>query len=179
MIKVLENRDISVLAELEKRYGALMRSIAYNLGISTRDTEECMNDTFFEVWNTIPPQKPKSIRSYVCMLMRRTVIDRIRYNSAEKRADTVYLEVAEELEDCVNVEQTVVDGICIQEILNGFLAKQTPQNREIFIRRYYEFESVKNIASDMLISSNTVDKRLSRMRADLKNKLNEWGYVNE
>lgn len=179
MIKMLEKRERSVLAEIEKNYGALMRSIASNLRVSSDDAEECINDTLFEVWNTIPPQKPKSIRSYVCMLMRRTVIDRIRYNSAEKRANTVYLEVSKELEDCINIERMVIDRICVREILNKFLAKQTVQNREIFIRRYFEFESVKVIAFDMFISSNTVDKRLSRMRSDLKNMLNEWGYINE
>ena len=53
---------------------------------------------------------------------------------------------------------------------------QTPENREIFIRRYYEFESTKEIARDMMIGVNTLEKRLSRMRAELKRILTEWGY---
>lgn len=88
VVKALENRDSTALADIQKNYGALLRRIAVNLGLNSGDTEECMNDTYLEVWNTIPPVKPKSIRSYVCMLMRRIVIDRIRYNSAEKRANT-------------------------------------------------------------------------------------------
>lgn len=178
-VKALENRDSSVLDDIEKNYGALLRRIAVNLGLNSSDTEECMNDTFLEVWNTIPPVKPKSIRSYMCMLMRRLVIDRIRYNSADKRANTVYIEVTNELEACIDVEKTVIDEMCIPTILNQFLEKQTPQNREIFIRRYYEFESTRSIASDLLINTNTVDKRLSRMRAELRQMLIEWGYSNE
>lgn len=176
IINALENRDSTALAEIEKSYGALLRRIAINLGLNSSDTEECMNDTYLEVWNTIPPTKPESILSYVCMLMRRIVIDRIRYNSAEKRANTVYTEISQELDSCMDVENMVIDEICIPTILNHFLENQTSENREIFIRRYYEFESTKEIARDMMIGVNTLEKRLSRMRAELKKILKEWGY---
>ena len=176
VVKALENRDSTVLADIQNNYSALLRRIAVNLGLNSGDTEECMNDTYLEVWNTIPPAKPKSIRSYVCMLMRRIAIDRIRYNSADKRANTVYIEVSRELESCMDVENTVIDEMCIPTILNQFLENQTSENREIFIRRYYEFESTKEIARDMMIGVNTLEKRLSRMRAELKKILKEWGY---
>lgn len=176
LVKALGNRDSTALADIQTNYGALLRRIAVNLGLNSGDTEECMNDTYLEVWNTIPPAKPKSIRSYVCMLMRRIAIDRIRYNSAEKRANTVYIEVSKELESCMDVENMVIDEMCIPTILNQFLENQTSENREIFIRRYYEFESTKEIARDMMIGVNTLEKRLSRMRAELKRILKEWGY---
>ena len=176
IVEALENRDSTALADIQNNYSALLRRIAVNLGLSSGDTEECLNDTYLEVWNTIPPAKPKSIRSYVCMLMRRITIDRIRYNSAEKRANTVYIEVSKELESCMDVENTVIDETCIPTILNQFLDNQTPENREIFIRRYYEFESTKEISRDLMIQVNALEKRLSRMRTELKRILKEWGY---
>lgn len=176
IVKALEKRDTTVLEKIENSYGALLHRIALNLGLKHGDTEECMNDVYLEVWNTIPPAKPNSIRSYICMLMRRIVIDRIRYNSAGKRAGTVYIEVTDELESCLDVENMVIDEICIPEILDTFLGRQTLENREIFLRRYYEFESTNGIARDLSLSSNTVDKRLSRMRVELKRTLAEWGY---
>lgn len=176
MVKALEARDSEVLADIEKSYGALLRRIAFNLGLNASDTDECVNDAILEVWNTVPPAKPQSIRSYACMMMRRIVIDRIRYNAAEKRANTVYTEISEEFESCINVEKTVIDEICIPQILNEFLSEQSPEKREIFIRRYYEFESIRSISSDMHIGVNTLEKRLSRMRAELKKKLIKWGY---
>ena len=172
-------RDPDALVHIENSYGALMKRIAVNLRLGRRDTEECMNDTFLEVWNTIPPAKPSSIRSYVCMLMRRIVVDRIRYNSAGKRSSTVYLDVMDEVRDISDVENTVIDRVCLPSVLNSFLEKQSPENREIFIRRYYEFESARSIGADLLISSGTVDKRLSRMRKELKQMLIDWGYYNE
>lgn len=176
VVKALENRDSTALVDIEKNYGVLLRRIAVNLGLNAGDTEECMNDTLLEVWKTIPPAKPKSIRSYMCMLMRRLVIDRIRYNSADKRRGTVYIEISSEFESCIDVEKTVIDEMYIPMMLNSFLEAQTPENREIFLRRYYEFESTKDIARDMVIGVSTIDKRLSRMRAELKKTLIEWGY---
>lgn len=176
VIKALEARDSNAIEKIEKDYGTLLRRVAVNLGLSSSDTEECMNDTLLEVWNTIPPAKPQSIRSYVCMLMRRQVIDRIRYNCADKRARTLYVEVSDELESCFDVEKSVIDEMCIPAIINCFLERQTLINREIFIRRYYEFESTKEIAHDLMMSANTIDKRLSRMRKELREILIEWGY---
>lgn len=179
IVSSLEARDSSALSDIEKAFGTLMRRIAVNLGLDKCDTDECMNDTFLEVWNTIPPKKPESIRSYVCMLMRRTVIDRIRYNTAEKRSFALYSEISEELDSCIDVENTVVDEICIPEILEKFLKEKSVRDREMFLRRYYEFEPVKAIASSMHIGANTVSQKLSRMRAELKDTLKEWGYDHE
>lgn len=176
IIKALDDRDPSALKEIEKNYGGLMRSMAYNLGMEPRDAEECMNDAYMEVWNTVPPAKPENIRSYVCMLMRRIIIDRIRYNSAEKRAGAVFSEISNELDACADVENKVIDEICIPSIINKFLKDQTPENREIFIRRYFEFESNKSISRDLMLTTSAVDKRLSRMRSELKKLFTQWGY---
>ena len=179
IIKSLNERDPSALSDIAEDYAPLLSSIARNLGLSTSDAEECMNDAYLEVWNTIPPAKPKSIRVYVCMIMRRLVIDRIRYNSAQKRSNSIYIEVMDELSDCVNMENALITELTVNDAVNDFLKSQPPKYKEIFIRRYFEFESVKSIARDLLTPSNTVVKRLSRMRNELKKILKERGYENE
>ncbi len=176
IVKALENRDFTALTDIEKSCRALLLKIAGNLGLSQSDAEECLNDTFLEVWNTVPPAKPKSILSYACMIMRRISVDKIRYNSAKKRAGSAYFEIADELEACIDVEKTVIDEICMQQILNSFLGTLSGENREIFIRRYFEFEDTADIARDLLMSVSTLEKRLSRMRQKLKRILAEWGY---
>lgn len=179
ILRALEDRDPYALECINSDYCALLRSIAINLGLNSSDTEECIDDTYLEVWKTIPPAKPQNIRSYVCMLMRRIVIDRIRYNSAQKRANSLYLEVVGELADCVNMENSLITELTVKGAINDFLKNQPPKYKEIFIRRYFEFESVKSIARDLLMPSNTVVKRLSRMRNELKELLKDRGYDNE
>lgn len=176
IIRALEMRNSSALEQIEKNFGNLMVSIARNLGLNKGDTEECINDTLLEVWNTIPPMRPQSIRSYVCILMRRRSIDKIRHNAAGKRKHTTYFEIAEETADLINLEKQVIDGLCIPELLNRFLSTQSPQNREIFIRRFFEFESISSIAANLFLSVTIVEKRLSRMRKKLKEIFIEGGY---
>ncbi|MBQ8524869.1 MAG: sigma-70 family RNA polymerase sigma factor [Clostridia bacterium] len=178
-ISALEARDEGVLPRIEKSYSRLMKSMGRRLAMSENDIEECVSDALFELWNTIPPAKPASIRTYVCRLMRSAVVDKIRYNSAGKRSGTVLLDTELELADLINTEDTVIDRLTLRDLLNEFLNMQTPKNREIFIRRYYEFESTRSIATDLLMTDATVRKRLSRMREELKRTLTEWGYEHE
>ncbi|MBR5453153.1 MAG: sigma-70 family RNA polymerase sigma factor [Clostridia bacterium] len=169
-------REGWVLSELEKLYSGIMKRIADNLSLDKRDTEECISDTLLEVWNTVPPQKPRSYQGYISAIMRRQAIDKIRYHGAKKRGREIYLEAAEELPELCDTEKTVIDTLSIKEALDTFLTRQTKENREIFIRRYYEFESIQSIARDLALSTNTAEKRLSRMRAELKTILKERGY---
>ena len=171
-------RDESVLSAVEKKYGALMRRIAANLYLERSDAEECENDALLDLWNTVPPNRPESIRSYLCMLMRRRTVDRIRYNASAKRAHAALAEVSEELADGISLEDSVTDGESLSQVIDLFLSRQSPQNREIFIRRYYEFESAASISSDLPLTEGAVRKRLSRMRQELEKILREWGYAN-
>lgn len=175
-IVALEARDERVLALVQKSYGRLLRSLGKNLHMSDADTEECISDALLSLWNTIPPAKPTSVRTYLCRLMRSAAVDRIRYNSAEKRDGTVLLDTEHELADITDLEKNVIDRILLSEILNEFLKEQTPKNREIFIRRYYEFDSTRSIAHDLFMTDAAVRKRLSRMRDELKELLGKWGY---
>jgi len=176
ILTALEARDSSALEQIEKDFGKLMTNIARNLGLGRDDTEECINDTLLEIWNTIPPAHPESIRSYACMLMRRRSIDKIRHNTAGKRGKSVYFDLVQEMSDWIDVETAVIDSLCIPELLNQFLASQSAENREIFIRRFFEFESISSIAADLFLTVRTVEKRLSRMRQKLKEILSGGGY---
>lgn len=45
------------------------------------------------------------------------------------------------------------------------------EDREIFIRRYFLYEDIENIAKTFGVDRNLIDKRLSRGRKFLKEKL--------
>jgi len=175
-ISALEARDESVLGLVEKSYGRLLRSLGKNLHMSDSDTEECISDALLCLWNTIPPAKPTSVRTYLCRLMRSAVVDKIRYNSAGKRGNTVFLDLELELADGTETDNAVIDAVCIPEILNTFLRSRSPKDREIFIRRYYEFEGTRSIAQDLFMTDASVRKRLSRMRDELREILKKEGY---
>ncbi len=172
--KLLFDRDESALGHIQTEYGHLMKSIAFNLFRNDGVADECLNDTLLDVWNTIPPKDPKSLISYVCMLVRRRAIDRFRQEIAQRRAHPEaagYAEVSEELAFMEDFADDVVERLEITRILNEHMRSLSGTNREIFISRYYDFESLDSISARLHISKNSVNIRLTRMRQALKEKL--------
>ena len=51
-------RDEKAIGETSSKYGKLCRYIANNILKNAEDCEECLNDTYFAVWNAIPVQRP-------------------------------------------------------------------------------------------------------------------------
>ena len=63
IIALFFERSEQAIAELERKYGAAVKKTAANILNSTQDVEECANDTYLGVWNTIPPQNPNPLIS--------------------------------------------------------------------------------------------------------------------
>lgn len=178
IIKLLFDRDESAIAIIQNELGNLIKSIAYNLFRSDGVAEECLNDTLMDIWNTIPPENPKSLSSYACMIVRRRAIDRIRRENSQKRArpeGSGYTDVYDDLAVLDDVAAEVTDRLELSRIISEFLREQSRTNREIFISRYYDFESLDSIAARLRISKNSVNTRLSRMKCTLKEHLEKGG----
>ena len=77
-----------------------------------------------------------------------------------------------------NLEQNFEDREQAQFIREAVLAMQYP-DREIFLRYYYYYQPVAEIASEMNINVSTVKMKLHRGRKALKEKLSKGGYTIE
>ena len=66
IIQLFNERSEQAIVELSKKYGRLCSKIAINIVKSESDVEECVNDAYLSIWNTIPPTIPKSLTAYVC-----------------------------------------------------------------------------------------------------------------
>lgn len=99
IIELFFERSEKAIAELSRKYGALIKKLAENILRNKQDAEDCVNDTYFDVWNAIPPQKPRSLTAFVCRIARNISLDRFRKNSAQKRG--AYTVCLDELAECV------------------------------------------------------------------------------
>lgn len=66
-----------------------------------------------------------------------------------------------------------LDAREVRQILQEFLSSLTPENRILFVKRYYFCKSVTAIANELSMSENAVSVRLSRLRAKLGRLLEE------
>ena len=175
IVELLCRRDEFALRAVMTKYGALMASIARQITGSEQDAEECVNDAVLELWNTVPPACPKQLSAFVGGIVRRRAIDRVRYNQAEKRAGSEYCSSLEELEECLpdNQSEAESDGEEIRKCIRLFLDKQKPDDRDMFLMRYFRFMSNEQIALQLGMRESSVVMRLVRMRKRLRKILNE------
>ena len=181
IIELFFERSERAISELSKRYGGVVLRIAKNLLQNRQDAEECVNDTYLGVWNSIPPQRPESLTAFVCKIARNIAINRIEYDNTQKRGGEAEEEVCfEELEECIPSGETAeatYEASFISELIDEFLDTLDKKNRMIFVRRYWYMDSFKDIAAETELSEGTVRTRLTRLRDKLKEFLESRGVI--
>ena len=172
-------RSETAISETASKYGRYCHSIAFSILHSHEDSEECVNDTFFNAWRAIPPQRPSKFAAFLGTITRHLSLNRWEQYNAEKRGCGQVPLVLEELNDCIpaseNVEQ-VVDDLALTELLNRFLGTLSTDSRKIFMRRYWYMNTIKEIAKGYSMSESKVKMSLLRSRKELKQLLEKEGF---
>ena len=180
IIELFFARDEKALKECEQIYGRYCEAIAKNLLGNDEDAEEVLNDTLLRAWNSIPPEKPKSLKVYLGALVRNLSLDRYRKLTAEKRGGceiSLCIEEAEEfLADTVSIEEEY-EKRELSKFLNNFLHSLPARECDIFVRRYFYCDSTRNIARKFEVTEENVLVILSRTRKKLKEALKKGGYT--
>ena len=170
-------RDDSAISETDCKYGAYCSRIAVNILNSRSDAEECVNDAYLGVWNTIPPQHPNPLLTYLCRIVRNRSIKRYHANTAQKR-NSSYDVALDELTQCIPATETVESALSAKELtrlLDAFLAELDQRNRMLFVRRYWYADDIPALAERFHMSRNSVSIRLSRIRKKLRDYLQKEG----
>lgn len=174
IIRLFFERSERAITELSRKYGALCFQIADNILNDRRDAEECVNDAWLGAWNSIPPQRPDPLRTYVCRIARNHALKRLRANTALKRGSRFEVSL-EELEACAAGdppdEQLSASELTAQ--INAFLAALDRNDRVMFVRRYWFAEPLAEIAEAFGISENNAAVRLRRIRKKLRKNLEQ------
>lgn len=178
IIELFFARAEQAIMELSAKYGTVCGRIARNILKNDLDAEECVNDTYLAAWNTIPPQKPNPLRTYIFRIVRNISIAKYHANTSVKRNS--YYDVAlEELENCLAASVTVEQEISAKELfrqIDRFLATLDEESQMMFVRRYWYADSISDISERFQTSSNNVSVRLSRLRNKLKSHLKKEGF---
>ena len=177
IIALLFARAESAVDALAQRFGKRLYQTARNILGIHEDAEEAVSDTYLAVWNAIPPGKPDPLAGFVYKTGRNIALRKLRDSTARKRDSRLDVPL-QELEGCLP-GQDLLQAVTARELgwqINAFLADQTPENRAMFLRRYWFGDSVKDIAKAFSLTENVVSVRLSRLRGKLKDRLIQEGY---
>ncbi len=177
IIDLFFERSEQGIRELDNKYGAVCRSLSYNIVNNRQDAEECVNDAYLGAWNAIPPARPNPLPAYIVKIVRNISLKTYWRKKAAKRGGQ-YQTALEEIEGCIADRKTVEEEIEARELtrmIEAFLDTLTLENRVIFMRRYWFADSCKDIAGVVGLSEKNISVRLTRIREKMKRYLTERG----
>ena len=176
IITLFFNRDEQAILETQKKYEKYCYSIAYRVLNNREDAEECVNDTYLTAWNVIPPQFPKSFSAFLGRITRNLSLKRYRDAHRQKRGEHTVLLSLDELAECIPASQTLQNEMQQKELsalLDTFLRMRPPEERNVFLRRYWYFDPISEIAKRFGYGESKIKMMLFRTRKKLYEKLKQ------
>ena len=176
IIELYFARNEQAIKETDIKYGKLCFSMANNILSNDEDSEECVNDTYLSVWNKIPPTRPNNFRAFICKIVRNLSMKKLEFNRALKRTQNVtvsYTELEEILPDTRTAPEWEYENL--GKIISDFLQNEKEDARNVFIRKYYFFDSISDIAERYSFTESKVKNMLYHSRNKLRECLKKEG----
>lgn len=160
------------------KYGRYCYSIAYNILGSREDSDECVNDTYLGAWNSMPPNRPVILSTFLGKITRSLSLKKWRDKTRLKRGGGCADVTLEELKECIpagsNIEEEL-ETKELAEMVNEFLKELPVEERRIFLRRYWYFDSIEDICKRFGYGKSKVKMKLFRTREKLMKRLEGEG----
>lgn len=177
IIELYFERSEDAIVQTEKKYGKYCYTIAFNILGSVMDSQECVNDTYLKVWETIPPARPNRLSVFIGKLTRNLSINRLRRANALKRSADADL-AFEELDGMISDNAADIhDKVFLKNAVNSFIAGLSKRDRKIFVQRYWYMCPSVDIARELGLSDSFVRVKLFRLREDFKKHLEKEGIT--
>ncbi len=169
-------REESALHETNRKYHGYCRKIAMQILQSPEDADEAVNDTWLAAWNSIPPHRPERLQTFLGRLTRNIALNKLRSGQAKKRGAGNSEAVLDEVADWLRAEhdtESEADARMLADAINRFLDRLPETDRQVFVRRYWYFQSVAEIAVVCRCSESKVKSMLYRTRKKLHKALEQ------
>lgn len=170
-------RDEAAITESDRKYGAYLTTVAYNILKCTPDCEECVNDTYLTAWNTIPPTRPASLGAYLTKLMRGIALNRYNRDRRDKRIPPEAVDPLADFEGFLadTPAPDEAESALIGAVISRYLRGCRKRRRYVFMARYYAAHTVAHIAEKLEISESAVKREIAAIRKELKKELEKEG----
>lgn len=176
IIALFWERDEMAIAETDAKYRRYLFSVAYNILADSEDCEECLNDTYLGAWDAIPPERPRVLRAFLTVIMRRCALNRYNFRSAAKRVPSSMTSSLEELEGVLFDEERTDEAQALGAIIEAYIRSLSKRRRYVFMSRYYVSKPIDRIAEELGVSRSTVNKDIEAIKSGLIVCLGNAGY---
>lgn len=180
IIELYWRRSEQAIRESNTKYGSYCLSIANHILSNPQDSEECVNSTWLNAWNAIPPQRPSRLSAFFAKITRNLSINKLKARTAEKRSGNEVTVAIDELNECLPASDNVEAEYQRKELgeqISRFLRTLPERECNMFIRRYFYVQPVGEIAKHYRLKESNVLVILSRTRKKLRFYLLREGYL--
>lgn len=177
IIDLYFQRQEDALRLTQEKYANLCHSVAVKIVGSRETAEECVNDAFLTAWTRIPPEKPVHFGAYLCKITRNLALKQLEsFRAAKRNGVTLSIDEVEPMLPDDGSERQIQQAE-LTELLEAFLRQEKPVARNVFLRRYWFFDSVQDIAKRYGFSQSKVKSMLFHSRNRLREFLKQEGIV--
>lgn len=174
MLKLAPDPD----PEDPERWRTYCLAIAGRILGSGGDAEECVSEVMVKAWEIIPVYRPVNVKTFLGRLTRNTAINMRKSLRAQKRGTASCMPLSE-LSEIVSGADDPEDALIRKELLaavNDFLGTLPAAKRDLFVLRYWNFESAESLATRFGTTEKNIYVQLHRLREKLKKYLKEKEY---
>lgn len=169
--------DEAAIAELYDRFSSLVYRMAYQALPTRAEAEDAVQEVFLRLWRTAAKFDPKraSLVTWVMLLTRRHIVDRLRRAQARVKPGT--------LEESWSPAASVPEAgsaIARGERLAGLtehIEKLPELQRTVITRAYLRGQTLKQIGEELDVPLGTVKSALSRALAKLRERVSPEEYA--
>lgn len=172
-INELRLKNIDALNYIVDTYSNILFKVAYSVLNNREYSEECINDVFMEIWSNIDKFRSdeEKFKNWICTIAKYTAIDMLR--KIKKHDNNLSIDDKIEYKGD-SIERNFENSNDLLIIRNEINSMNT-RDKEIFIRRFYYGEKIKEISKSLGISENAVNIRILRGRKMLSERLEKGG----
>ena len=180
IISLFQARDERAVTELSEKYHKTCMRIARMHLRSPEDAEECVNDVMMKLWQSSPPEEPRSLEAFIITVTQRLAINMSERMRAQKRGGGIAPDPLDEIAEAVPAAESVEDTLqhrLLTAAVERFLDTLSDDAQTIFVERYHNETAPREIAEKFGLSGVHVRKSLMQTRRKLKRFLTEEGLL--
>ncbi len=175
--KNIKQKDSKTYEYIIERYSKQIYYLAYNIlhvSCTKEDMEECVADVFWEAWTSIDKFEPEkgAFKTWLFMLTKYKALAYKRKLAKGQvlRVESLPIEDLQ-IEDATDMESQFISRE-EQESVMGVIDNFNVVDKELFIRRYFYNEKIKDLMESLGLTRSAIDNRLLRGRKLIKEVLN-------
>lgn len=168
-----ERGALDRIIELYTPYISVIVHRILSPSLPREDIEEVVADIFITLWQNADKVNGDTLRGYLAAIARSRAVNRLRQAKppCDSLSDSEPSALPQPEAQALENERAA--------LLRNVVARLGPQDRDIFLRYYYERQSIQTIADALHLSPSAVKSRLLRGRKKLRADFTERGVTFE